>query len=319
VHLLDLPPRALAERVGPGRAKTAYQHVRRGELPPKLFDLSFDLPAVVAEHVARDGTTKVLLALGDGAQIESVLIPERSRTTLCVSTQVGCVRGCSFCLTATMGLARNLEAHEIAAQLFLAVRAREIRNVVFMGMGEPLDNAKAVRAALEVMIDGFQIGPRHITVSTVAPTPKAVLGLKGWPARIAWSLHAADDELRARLIPTARHSVRELRDAFAEISRDRDALFVEVTLIGGVNDRPEDADAIAELFRGFPSEVRINLLPMNPIGTGDRASSRAAEVQARLRSAGFLCLLRRSRGSDERAACGQLATLRRTATPLPLV
>ncbi len=309
MHLLALTPDELTRTIGVGRAKTVFQHLRRGDAPPKLFDLELRPPQIRARTVASDGTTKLLLALDDGALIESVLIPERSRTTLCLSTQVGCIRGCTFCLTATMNLVRNLELHEIVGQLFVALAERPIRNVVFMGMGEPLDNAKAVRASLDILHDGFQIGPRHITVSTVAPTPKAVRSLADWPAQLAWSLHAADDELRKRLIPTARHSVAELCDAFAEVSEERDALFVEVTLIDGVNDRPEHADAIASLFADFPAEVRINLLPMNPIGSDLQASTNAAAFQQRLRDAGYLCLLRRSRGSDERAACGQLATL----------
>jgi 23S rRNA (adenine2503-C2)-methyltransferase len=311
MHLLDLTPEALAARIGPGRAKTVFQHLRRGEVPPKLFDLGFELPEIRTSTVAGDGTTKLLLQFADGALIESVLIPERSRTTLCVSTQVGCVRGCTFCLTATMNLVRNLEVHEIAAQLYLAIQRQPIRNIVFMGMGEPLDNAKAVRAALDLMIDGFQIGPRHITVSTVAPTPEAVRKARDWPAQIAWSLHAAEDEVRRTLIPTARHSVRELRDAFADISKDRDALFVEITLIDGVNDREEHADAVAELFAGFPAEVRINLLPMNPIGSDLHASKEHAVIafQERLMGKGFLCLRRKARGVEERAACGQLVTL----------
>ncbi len=315
MYLLSLSPGALAARIGPGRAKTVFRALQLGERPPKLFDLELALPEVKARAVAGDGTTKLLLALADGARIESVLIPGRTRTTLCVSTQVGCVRGCTFCLTATMGLARNLEPHEIAAQLWVALQAAEqpIRNVVFMGMGEPLDNAAAVRTALDVLVDGFRIGPRHITVSTVAPTPKAVAQLEGWPAQIAWSLHAADDVVRRRLIPTARHDVAALRDAFAAVSRARgSALFVEVALIEGVNDRVEHADAIARLFADFPTEVRINLLPMNPIGDKGLGTSPPADVaafQARLMASGYLCLVRRARGADERAACGQLVTL----------
>jgi 23S rRNA (adenine2503-C2)-methyltransferase len=305
VHLLAHSPQSLAEEIGIAPAKAIFRDLRRGVSPSEM-----PLPQIRTRSVARDGTTKLLLALDDGALIESVLIPERSRTTLCVSTQVGCVRGCSFCLTATMNLVRNLEVHEIVAQLFLALSEAPVRNVVFMGMGEPLDNAKAVRAALEIMIHGFQIGPRHITVSTVAPTPKAVEQMIDWPAQLAWSLHAADDEVRRKMIPTARHSVKELYDVFADISKDRDALFVEVTLIDGLNDRPEHAEAIAHLFTDFPVQVRINLLPMNPIGSQLQASQEHAvrAFQKLLMDAGYLCFLRRSRGVEERAACGQLVT-----------
>src|SRR5262245_47252246 len=162
MHLLALTPDELARSIGAGRAKTVFQHLRRGDAPPKLFDLELRPPQIRARTVATDGTTKLLLALDDGALIESVLIPERSRTTLCLSTQVGCIRGCTFCLTATMNLVRNLELHEIVGQLFIALAERPIRNVVFMGMGEPLDNAKAVRTSLDILHDGFQIGPRHI-------------------------------------------------------------------------------------------------------------------------------------------------------------
>lgn len=327
--LLGLTPEALAVRLeSPGRARNVFRLLTRGRDPFEALPTRARqrLAAAVqmmplslrASSRAADGTVKLLLELEDGARVETVLIPEKSRTTICVSTQVGCARGCRFCLTATMMLQRNLRADEIVGQVFAGIRGVQslglppLRNIVFMGMGEPLDNPDATRTALEILTTGFGFGPRHVTVSTVAPSPRAVARLAGWPAHVAWSLHAADDDVRRRLIPTARSSVRELLDAFAALSLR--SLFVEVALMDGVNDRPEDADRIARLFDGFPAEVRLNLLPMNRIREvgSSLEPSRAAAVQAfqnRLREAGYFCIRRRARGTDADAACGQLATL----------
>lgn len=274
-----------------------------------------------------DGTTKLLLRLEAGDAVESVLIPEPTRTTMCVSSQVGCVRGCTFCQTATMGLIRNLGAEEIIAQVHLGLRVVEetgmspLRNLVFMGMGEPLDNWTAVRGAIDCLVHprGFGFGPRHLTLSTVAPTPSAVARLEGCPTRIAWSLHAGRDSVRRSVVQTQRHSVEDLRDAFKHLfSSRKDPLFVEMTLMDGINDRPEDAEAALRLFHGFPSEVRFNLLPMNPMLSGSSmarlAPSTGPQVQAfseLLRSAGYFTMVRAARGTDARAACGQLAVRKR--------
>lgn len=340
--LLGLAPSELVTRLdGPGRARAIYAELRAGRDPftsPELADgararlaraASDDGLPVKAAHRAGDGTTKLFLGLDDGLAVEAVLIPEPSRTTLCVSTQVGCARGCTFCLTATMKLVRSLRAGEISAQVVAGLRvARDaalpvLRNVVFMGMGEPLDNLDAVRASLAVITGsglGLGIGWGHVTVSTVAPSPRMVLAAEDLPAHLAWSLHAANDALRAKLVPTTRHGVAELRDAFAEVLArrgKREPLFVELTLLDGINDRDEDAQAVVELFAGFDHEVRLNLLPMNPIDDGvlgpdaraQRPSSpeRVRTFEQHLRDAGFFTKVRRPRGIEERAACGQLA------------
>ncbi|MCA9555866.1 MAG: radical SAM protein, partial [Myxococcales bacterium] len=318
---------------GPGRARAVFRALAAGadpraELTPKaslrLAEAATFAPLPIqARAVASDGTTKLLLSVDEGHAVECVLIPERDRTTLCVSSQVGCRRGCRFCLTGTMGLVRSLGAHEIVGQVhagLAAIAAADgalppLRNVVLMGMGEPLDNPVAVEAALAILTDhrGFGLAPRHLTVSTVAPSPAAVRRASGWPGHLAWSLHAADDALRTALVPTARFAVAALRDAFAEVCAARgQPLFVELTLLDEVNDGDAHADAAAALLAGFPTEVRFNLLPVNPapgLPFRPAAPERAAAFQARLIERGFFASLRRPRGQDARAACGQLAIL----------
>jgi len=219
-----------------------------------------------------------------------------------------------------MGLQGGLTADEIVAQVDRAgeiVRSQRmptLRNIVFMGMGEPLDNAAAVQRALSTLVDprGRAFAPRHITVSTVGPSVRAVALTNGWPGRLAWSLHAADDDLRRRLIQTARESVGELARAFAaRVDARNQPLFVEMTLIDGLNDSPEHAVQAARLFRHGPRRVRFNLLPVNPTDGVHRASppDRVEAFRDRLRALGFFAMIRRPRGRDRRAACGQLVTL----------
>jgi len=329
--LLSLPPDALAGVLGgDGRAQAVYAVMREGGdpfapgvlAPGALKRLQEHVtPTVLAietETVASDGTVKQRVRLFDGRAVEIVAIPTEDRTTLCVSSQVGCARACTFCLTATMGLVRSLGADEIAGQVVLGlalVRARKmpvLRNVVFMGMGEPLDNLPEVERALEVMTlsRGLGIGPRHVTVSTVGPSVEKIAAMASLPARVAWSLHAADPALRARLVPTARATPIELRDALAKVLEPRkEPLFVEITMIDGVNDAIADAEEVVTLLRAFPTEVRVNLLPVNPTERGHQPSSEAAIDRFRdvLIGAGIRTLTRRARGAEERSACGQLA------------
>lgn len=342
--LLALDPSQLAVRLeSAARSRMVFRSLAAGRIPLEDPEVPVGLRRRLSgvtrttevEEVrrvrSRDGTTKLLLRLDQRDSIEAVLIPERNRTTLCVSTQVGCARGCRFCLTATMGLSRNLEIEEIVAQVHAGLRIvgeeglPPLRNLVFMGMGEPLDNWASVQAALTILLHprGFGFGPRHVTVSTVAPSPSAVKRLEDCPTRIAWSLHSADDRVRRALVATQRHPVEALKAAFVRLFQGRrDPLFVEMTLIEGVNDGIADAEAAVELLADFPTEVRFNLLPMNQTvqirrpsrddegraaGLAPSPTARVRAFEAVLREAGHFAMVRAPRGADERAACGQLA------------
>lgn len=219
---------------GTGKAKLVWAALRAGRDPwtdesvtPKaraLLAHQFDpLPTEAARTVASDGTVKLLVSLRDGLQIESVVIPfagrptapkpVEPRTTVCVSSQVGCSRGCVFCATGKMGLIRNLSAEEIVAQVALAQRViaergmPKLHNVVFMGMGEPLNNPAAVRRAVLLLTDQecFQLARTRVSVSTVGPSPAAIVAAAGLPGMLAWSVHAADDAKRRQLVPTTTH------------------------------------------------------------------------------------------------------------------
>ena len=266
---------------------------------------------LVARQVSRDGTEKYLWGLADGEAIESVLIPEGTRRTLCISSQVGCALGCVFCATGRMGFRRNLTAAEIAAQvreLVLRDPGRKPTNVVFMGMGEPLLNWDAVDTALTILNhpDGFGIGARHITVSTVGILPNlAKLARRREQFRLAVSLHAPTPDLRRTLMPVEKKYT--LPDLLAALRQFRRRVTFEYVLIAGANDAPEHADALARLAR--PLGALVNLLPLHPGGAPALAPSPRARMLAferRLRERGVTAVLRRSRGLDISAACGQL-------------
>lgn len=330
-ELLALTHEELSQILGgTGRARAVWRVMLQGGDPFEDRELSHPVRArlreqtlpthLFVEHrdIAPCGTTKLRLVLADKKRVETVVIPSRGRTTVCVSTQAGCARGCVFCLTATMGLERGLSPGEIAGQVVLAMRearARdlpEIRNVVFMGMGEPLDNFDAVKTSVSVLCDplGLALGPTHITLSTVGTTPEVILSTRELPVQIAWSLHTVDDALRRRLVPTMRHSTETLRQAFLDrFAETGGSLFVEMTLMDRVNDALHDADELIDFLAPFSNPVRVNLLPMNPGPEGYRASSepRVAAFQKRLRDEGLFCAVRRPRGVEKSAACGQLA------------
>ena len=306
-----------------------------------LLDAGAALPlARVKQHVtAACGTHKLLIELEHGAQVETVLIPsqehsvsKRKRTTLCVSSQSGCARGCIFCATGKLGLLRNLTASEILAQVFLATRlAREeglpgVQNVVFMGEGEPLNNMRHVSKAVELMTSpgGFMLSPRKVTVSTVGPSPSHIRRIAALPAAVAWSLHAADDDIRKRLVPTQRWHVHDLRDAFVDVLAQRGPghhLFVEATLLRGINDSLEDAEKMAKILEPFRAGVadapKVNLLAYNDNGVSGLACSSDEVMRAfrdRLMREGYVCTLRRARGTPQSAACGQLSGAARPAS-----
>jgi len=286
------------------------------DLPAALREaLDRDFPltrlTVLARQVSSDGTEKFLWGLEDGQAIESVLIPEGKRRTLCISSQVGCALGCVFCATGTMGWRRNLSVGEIAGQVrevTLADPARTPTNVVFMGMGEPLLNWEAVDPALTILNhpDGVGIGARHITVSTVGILPKlALFARRPEQFRLAVSLHAPTPELRRELMPVEKkYALPELMAALQAFDR---RVTLEYVLIAGRNDSLEAADALAAL--AAPLAALVNLLPLHPGGAPGLTPSGRAQMLAferRLKERGVEAVLRRSRGLDISAACGQL-------------
>ena len=286
------------------------------ELPAPLrtaLDESFPFvrPVLTARQRSQDGTEKFLWTLADGEAIESVLIPEGKRRTLCVSSQAGCALGCVFCATGRMGFRRNLSAAEIAAQvreIVLLDPALTPSNVVYMGMGEPLLNWEAVDATLTILNHpaGFGIGARHITVSTVGILPNlAKFARRPEQFRLAVSLHAPTPTLRRELMPIEKkYALPDLLSALKEFRR---RVTLEYVLIGGKNDSLEAADALAKV--ASPLAALVNLLPLHPGGAPDLAPSPRAQMLAferRLRSRGVEAVLRRSRGLDISAACGQL-------------
>ena len=272
-----------------------------------------------------DLSTKFVLSTWDAQRIETVVLCAPSgRAAVCVSTQVGCRAGCTFCATARMGLRRNLTAAEIVEQVLVAARdlarrQRRLRNVVFMGMGEPLDNEYELHAALRCLQaeTACRIPPRRLSVSTVG-VPAAMLRLvEQFPGiQLALSLHSARQEVRQRLIPWARRAdLAELHQALQQIStrpkthRHQGPVMIEYIMIAGVTDTDEDASALADFLRGL--DVHINLIPYNQVPgiecwqPTDRA--RRDEFAKHLRGAGIFTTIRYSMGADIRAACGQLA------------
>ena len=289
------------------------------ELPLALrteLDATFPLPrlTLATREQSADGTRKYLWHLADGELIESVLIPTASRRTLCISSQSGCALGCVFCATGMMGFRRNLTAHEIAAQvreIVLTTPEDKPTNVVFMGMGEPLLNWPAVDTTLTILNDpdGFGIGARHITVSTVGIIP----GMEAFAARpeqfrLAISLHAPTTEKRRVLMPVEKKYDLTAVLAAAELFERR--VTFEYVLIAGKNDSDADADALATHARRL--SALVNLLPLHPGGTPGLTPTTPDRISAfadRLRDRGIEAAIRRSRGLDINAACGQLRTV----------
>jgi len=276
--------------------------------------LEWSVPVIAATE-EQDGVVKIAFELKDGVRIETVVIPSEGRTTLCVSCQAGCRMGCLFCATGAGGFRRDLRPEEIVGQVF-AVRhelKRCIDNIVFMGMGEPLDNIDNVVQAIRVLSDqrGFDIAPRRITVST-AGLPDGIrhlsgLGLQG--LRLAISLNAANDELRSELMPLNRkYPLAALKQALQSYPlKKREVFFIEYVLLKGVNDRAEHAAELIGFLKGVP--CRVNVISYNP-GTESRFKSPDPEscryFCALLADAGVFVRLRCSRGNDIQAACGQL-------------
>jgi 23S rRNA (adenine2503-C2)-methyltransferase len=297
------------------------------ELRARIADeFSILTPAVLRKERSTDGTTKFLLRLADGKQIESVFIPDTPSQTFCISTQVGCAMRCAFCLTGRMGIDRNLTAGEIAGQV--RVLARELGmletrfNIVLMGMGEPLHNYDATMKALRILADehGFAVSPRRITLSTVGVLPALEkLATESIMPNLAISLHSTTEDQRDMLVPINRkYGLEELLDACRRFPvKRRERITFEYVMLSGVNDTPEDARRLVRLLHGIRGKV--NLLPLNEAAgiPFERPSDARVNAFARILSEhGVTVSVRKSRGRDIRAACGQLITeSSKTAAP----
>ncbi len=273
-------------------------------------------PSIEARHTSTDGTLKFLIRLADGREIESVFIPDTPAQTFCVSTQVGCAMNCAFCLTGKMGLVRNLSAGEIAAQVRLLAHqtglAGQAFNVVLMGMGEPLHNYAATMKALRILADeeGLGLPPKRVTLSTVGVLPGLErLASEPLMPNLAISLHATTTAQRDQLVPVNRkYTLEDLIEACKRfpIAKRRRITF-EYVLLNGVNDTPEDARRLVRLLSGI--KAKVNLLPLNeaPGIAFTRPSDERVNAFAKiLAERGLVVSVRKSRGRDIRAACGQL-------------
>jgi 23S rRNA (adenine2503-C2)-methyltransferase len=279
---------------------------------------------VISEHVSADGTVKWLFDVGAGNAIETVFIPEDDRGTLCISSQAGCAVGCRFCSTGRQGFSRNLTTGEIIAQLWQAEHAlrlrlqsadRVISNVVMMGMGEPLQNYAALVPALRVMLDdhGYGLSRRRVTVSTSGVVPMIDRLRDDCPVALAVSLHAPDDTLRSDLVPINRkYPIAELLEACKRYldTAPRDFITFEYCMLDGVNDSAAHAQALVRLLHRAQVPCKFNLIPFNPFPESGLLCSprdRVVDFAKALQAAGFVTTIRKTRGDDIDAACGQLA------------
>jgi 23S rRNA (adenine2503-C2)-methyltransferase len=281
------------------------------ELPPAL--------ELVTERVSDEGdTVKLLWSLAGGARVETVLMHYPDRTTVCVSSQAGCAMACGFCATGQAGFERHLSTGEIVEQVVEAARrarrsGRRLSNVVFMGMGEPFANYDRTWAAVERLHDDLGLSARHLTLSTVGIVPGIRrLAAETLPVNLAVSLHAANDALRDELVPiNRRYPIDAVLDACAAYLRAKGRrLSFEWALIDGVNDRPADAAELAALCRRLPLPAHVNLIPLNPTPgwpTTGSSPARVRDFRSWLTAAGVNATVRRNRGTDIDAACGQLA------------
>ncbi len=333
-NLLNLTPdeaevrlRAFAQEVGEPPYRGSQVARRLWTNPAADFEAMTDLPKAFREQLAArftlprlelvtrqlsaDGTEKFLFRLADGEAIETVAIPDGGRMTLCISSQAGCALRCAFCATGAMGFSRNLEVFEIAGQvreMRLLEKPIAVTNIVFMGMGEPLMNWRAVDPVLTILNDprGLGIGARHITVSTVGILPGIVaLGKRREQFRLAISIHAPSDELRQQLMPiNTKYPLAEVIDAARVF--DRRVTF-EYVMLGGVNDAAGHAEQLAAL--AIECRAFVNLIPLHPggsMGFEPTPPERIAAFARQLRSNGVEVAIRKSRGIDIAAACGQL-------------
>ncbi len=285
----------------------------RADLPARF---RIATPTLIARETSSDGTVKFLLGLDDGARIESVFIPDTPSQTFCISTQVGCAMKCGFCLTGKMGLVRNLTAGEIAGQVRVLAGELGLRdakfNIVLMGMGEPLHNYDNTMKALRILNDehGLAVSPRRVTLSTVGVLP-ALERLASEPLmpNLAISLHATTEDQRDALVPVNRkYGLEDILDAARKFpARRRNRITFEYVLLRGVNDTPDDARRLVRLLANI--RCKVNLIPLNEAAgiAFERPSDQRVNTFAKiLAEAGLTVSVRKSRGRDIRAACGQL-------------
>ena len=278
---------------------------------------TLDLPRVIRTEESSDGTRKWLLDVGSGQAVESVFIPEPNRNTLCISSQAGCVLDCAFCATGQQGFNRNLSAAEILGQVMVVKRDMgpdvALSNIVFMGMGEPLANYRNVVPVAKLLVDdhAFGLSRRRVTISTAGLVPQLIRLGEDCNVALAVSLHAPNDQLRDELVPiNKRHPIKELLDAcwcYADRLASRQVTF-EYVMLRGVNDLPEHSRQLVKLLRDRPA--KINLIPFNPFPGARYECSTARVIDdfcEQLRSSGIVATIRRTRGDDIAAACGQLA------------
>lgn len=297
------------------------------DLPASLrqeLAADFDLPRLDPDVVSRseDRTRKLLFRLDERASVEAVLIPDPPRLTLCISSQAGCGMGCAFCATARLGLLRNLTATEIVSQVLAAQACLDaderVTNLVFMGMGEPLANYDAVAQAIEILTADWGVGlsGRRITVSTVGLVPQMRRLVEETPAQLAVSLTGTTDEQRDRLMPVnRRYPLATLLGMCRDLPiPQRRRITFEYVVLAGENDTLADADRLAHLLRGI--RAKVNLIPFNPFpdsGFARPTEEAVVALQQRLLQHGLNATIRRSRGRDIQAACGQLALAARAA------
>lgn len=278
------------------------------------------IPHLVTEHVASDGVIKWALEVGDGNKIETVYIPEEERGTLCISSQVGCALECQFCSTGRQGFNRNLTTGEIVGQLWWANQClgydpsykKIITNVVFMGMGEPLANYDNVVAAIKIMLDdnAYNLSKRRVTLSTSGMIPGIDKLKDDCPVSLAVSLHASNDEVRSSIVPlNKKYPIKELLAACSRYlsTSPKDSITFEYVMLDGVNDQLLHAKELTKLVGNLP--CKFNLIPFNPFpNSGFAGSSREQILQFQkiLQHAGFITTIRKTRGDDIDAACGQL-------------
>ena len=316
--LADEPPYRVRQ-VWDGLHRRARRPGEMTDLPRSLRGrLEGALPVALGEISRRSadggGTVKWLFELADGRRVETVLMAYPDRVTVCVSTQAGCAMGCAFCATGQSGFERHLSAGEIVEQVVAGIRAarpRRLSNVVFMGMGEPLANYGRTWAAIERIHGELGISARHLTLSTVGLVPGIRrLARATLPVNLALSLHAANDELRDRLVPmNRRYPLAALAEACAEyVAASKRRLSIEWALIDGTNDRPSDMAELAEFAR--PLGAHVNLIPLNPTpgyAPGGSPPHRVADARDTLLRLGVNATVRATRGVEIGAACGQLA------------